>query len=213
MSEPDAERERSRMPENTGERGEKFRTYRRDFLSFARGEFASREDRFSYMLCYLRQDEGGTHVNAPAMPAGQQHAQSARKLGPKAVPSCQIARPKPPSDRMVRDRRNASQVARASARATAAAQISFVSRSSLSPRWHAGGCHHSRSRRGGSSLSKGGGRERAPEDDCCRRPFYNTTSPAPCGTVAGSCRPLKESGVLAAVKPCVLSLASDPSSA
>ncbi len=116
------------------------------------------------------------------------HTLSLTSLGPnKAVPSCQIARPKPPSDRMVRDRRNASQVARASARATAAAQISFVSRSSLSPRWHAGGCHHSRSRRGGSSLSKGGGRERAPEDDCCRRPFYNTTSPAPCGTVAGSC--------------------------
>ena len=64
------------MPENTGERGEKFRMYRRDFLSFARGEFSSRDDRFSYLACYMRQDEGGTDANAPAMPAGA-HAQAA----------------------------------------------------------------------------------------------------------------------------------------
>ena len=50
-----------------GDRGPAFRKFLRDFKSIARGKFA-RDDRYSFMSCYDRKDEGGTHANAPAMP-------------------------------------------------------------------------------------------------------------------------------------------------
>ena len=57
-----------RRPTHDGSRGPAFRTYKRDFLTFARGKF-SKDDRHSWYTAFTRRDEGGTHANAPAMPA------------------------------------------------------------------------------------------------------------------------------------------------
>ena len=51
-----------------GRRGEAFRAFRRDILAIARGKFA-KDDRYSYYQAFMRMDEGGTGVGAPAMPA------------------------------------------------------------------------------------------------------------------------------------------------
>ena len=57
-----------RHPTHDGSRGVAFRKYKRDFFAVARGRF-SKDDRYSWQLCYMRKDEGGTHAAAPAMPA------------------------------------------------------------------------------------------------------------------------------------------------
>ena len=54
----------------TGDRGEPFRTFKRDFLVFARGKFA-KDDQFSFHSAFIGMDQGGTAAGAPAMPGTQ----------------------------------------------------------------------------------------------------------------------------------------------
>ena len=55
-------------PMNTGERGPAFRQWQRDFGALSLGKFA-KDDRYSFMITFLRKDEGGTGQGAVALPA------------------------------------------------------------------------------------------------------------------------------------------------
>ena len=50
-----------------GTRGAPFRTFKRDFLTRARGRFG-KDDRHSFYLAFMRMDEGGTGAGAPVLP-------------------------------------------------------------------------------------------------------------------------------------------------
>ena len=50
-----------------GERGDAWRTFQRDIMARGRGKF-SKGDRYSFKQAFLKMDEGGTAVGAPAMP-------------------------------------------------------------------------------------------------------------------------------------------------
>lgn len=58
----------------TGDRGEPFRTFKRDFLVFARGKFA-KDDQYSYHTAFTGTDQGGVAAGAPPLPATQAAAQ------------------------------------------------------------------------------------------------------------------------------------------
>ena len=47
-----------------GTRGTAFRTQKRDFLNIARGKF-SKDDRYSWLTCFMGMDEGGSATGAP----------------------------------------------------------------------------------------------------------------------------------------------------
>ena len=68
MASHDDENDRTSRPTHDGTRGPTFRTFKRDFLTIARGKFA-KDDRFSFYQAYMRTDEGGTGTGAPPMPA------------------------------------------------------------------------------------------------------------------------------------------------
>ena len=55
-------------PTHDGARGETFRSFKRDFLTIARGKF-SKDDRSSWHSTFMRLDEGGTGQGAAALPA------------------------------------------------------------------------------------------------------------------------------------------------
>ena len=70
MTEPDQDTIDGGRCKHDGTKGLAFRSFKRDFLALARGQFA-KDDRYSFFEAYLRTDEGGTGNGAPPMPAQQ----------------------------------------------------------------------------------------------------------------------------------------------